>query len=91
MITFRMEIDGLKKSGVRVDRKTQQQITYYIYLCYVTLPGYKHPQAIEHYSESVLAQGERYEVPVNVEVKDQKVVFSPDYRAAKQLTKAAAA
>lgn len=89
MITFTMEIDGLKKSGVRVDRKTSQQINYYIYLGYVSLPGYKHPQAVEHYSEQVIPSGTRLEVPVNVEVKDLKVAFTPDFRAAKLLAKAA--
>ena len=89
MITFKMEIDGQKKSGVRVDKKTQQQITYYIYVGYVTLPGYKHPQAVEHYSETPLQPGTVLEIPVNAEVRDQKAVFSPDYRAAK-LVKAAA-
>lgn len=89
MITFRMEIDGQKKSGVRTDRKTNQQITYYIYVAYVTLPGYKHPQAVEHYSETPLHPGLVLEVPVSVEVRDQKVAFTPDYRAAKPLAKAA--
>jgi hypothetical protein len=89
MITFKMEIDGLKKSGVRVDRKSNQQINYYIYVAYVTLPGYKFPQAVELYSESIMASGTTVEVPVTCEVKDQKVVFAPDYRAAKPLAKAA--
>ena len=89
MLTFRMEIDGQKKAGTRTDRKTNQQIPYYIYVAYVVLPGYKHPQAVEHYSEMPLQAGLILEVPVNVEVRDQKVVFSPDYRAAKPVQKAA--
>lgn len=89
MLKFKMEIDGLKKSGVRADKRTQQQIQYFIYVCYVTLPGYKHPQAVEHYSETQLLQGTVLEVPVNCEVKDQKVVFAPDYRAATPVQKAA--
>jgi hypothetical protein len=89
MITFKMEIDGLKKSGVRVDRKTNNQINYYIYVAYVTLPGYKHPQAVEFYSESIMTPGTTLSVPVGCEVKDQKVAFSPDYRAATPIAKAA--
>ncbi|AXH76980.1 MAG: single-stranded DNA-binding protein [Inoviridae sp.] len=89
MITFRMEIDGLKKSGIRTDRKTQQQINYYIYVGYVVLPGYKHPQAVEYYSEQVMTPGMVLEVPVNAEVRDLKATFTPDYRAAKPIQKVA--
>lgn len=89
MLTFRMEIDGQKKAGTRVDKNTKANIQYFIYVAYVTLPGYKHPQAVEHYSETPLAIGTLLEVPVNVEVRDLKVVFSPDYRAAKLVQKAA--
>lgn len=87
--TFRMEIDGQKKTGTRIDRKTNAQIQYFIYVAYVVLPGYKHPQAVEHYSETPLQPGSLFDVPVIAEVKDGKVAFSADYRAAKQVTKAA--
>jgi|GEM_PF-6661362 len=89
MITFRMEIDGLKKSGTRVDKNTKATIPYFIYVAYVVLPGYKHPQAVEHYSESELSTGTLFEVPVNAEVKDMKAQFLPDYRSAKLLERKA--
>lgn len=86
---FRMEIDGQKKTGVRIDRKTNAQIEYFIYVAYVVLPGYKHPQAVEHYSETPLQPGTLFDVPVVAQVKDGKVLFSADYRAAKLVSKAA--
>lgn len=80
MITFRMEIDGLKKSATRVDKNTKLEIPYFIYVAYCTLPGYKHPQAVEFYTEKQYQVGTLLQVPVIAEVKDQKPCFTPDYR-----------
>lgn len=61
---------------------------YFIQSAYCYLPGFKHPQFIEFYTETAFNTGS-YDVPVTVSVKDKKPVFELDYSAAQSVQKSA--
>lgn len=82
---IRVEIDSIKRNGVNKAHRP-----YFILSAYAVLPGIKHPQLIEFYTETLHNPGAVLEVPVVCSVKDKKAVFEPDFSAARPATKAAA-
>lgn len=82
---IRVEIDSIKRNGVN-----KAQRPYFILTAYAVLPGFKHPQFIEFYTETLHNPGVVLDVPVICSLKDQKAVFEPDFSAARPAAKAAA-
>lgn len=79
---LRLDVEKIIRQGVNKANRP-----YFIQGAYVTLPGFKHPQYIEFYTEKVLNNG-LYEVPVVCSVKDQKPLFELDISAAQPVQKA---
>lgn len=63
---LKVEIEGVKKSGVS---KAQKQ--YFILSCYIYLPDVRHPQACELFSDKLLNPG-TYSVPCAFSIKENR-------------------
>lgn len=82
---IRVEIEAIKRNGVN-----KAQRPYFILSAYAMLPGFKHPQLIDFYCETLHSPGAVLDVPVVCSVKDGKPNWEPDYSAARPASKAAA-
>jgi hypothetical protein len=80
----RVEIDGLKHSGVNKASRN-----FFIYQGYASVEGFKHPQVIEFYSEDVLSVGAVLDVPVQPVIALGKLSYQPDFKTAKPVRVAA--
>lgn len=80
---IRVEIEKIVRQGTNKANRA-----YFIQSAYVSLPGFKFPQYVEFYTETVLNPG-TYDVPVECSVKDNKPAFELDYSAAQPVQKAA--
>lgn len=76
MSNLTVEVEGITRTGV-----TKSQKPYFILACYVTLPGVKHPQACELFSDKAINPG-IYSVPLRFAVEDRRPVMSLDLSAA---------
>ncbi|MNO60490.1 hypothetical protein D3C76_511060 [compost metagenome] len=82
---IRVEIDAIKRNGVN-----KRNNPYFILSAYAQLPGFKHPQLIEFYCETLHNPGTQLVVPVVASVKDGKASFDCDFAAAQIAVKQAA-
>lgn len=73
----KVEVESLKKTGVNKAGRN-----YFIMSAYAMLPGIRHPQLIEFYTESQMSPGLTLQVPIVVSVRDGKPSFDLDYQAA---------
>lgn len=69
MSNVKIHVSKLSNSGVSA--KTAKQ--YFIYECYVELPGIPHAQRIDKYSDRMIEAGE-YSAPSSFVVKDAKSI-----------------
>lgn len=76
---LKVEIEGVKKSGVS---KAQRQ--YFILSCYVHLPDVRHPQACELFSDKLLNPGS-YSVPCSFTIKENRPAFEMNLSEAQPL------
>ena len=53
--------------------------TYHIYSGYACLPGLRHPQLCEFYSEVNYGAGTNLSVPIVAGIEDRKISFRPDF------------
>lgn len=63
---LKVEVEGIKRSGV-----TKNQTPYFILACYVQLPGVRHPQACDLFSDKALNAG-TYDVPAVFSIKENR-------------------
>lgn len=63
---LKVEVEGIKKSGV-----SKSNTPYFILACYVMLPGVRHPQACDLFSDKALNPG-TYDVPAAFSVKENR-------------------
>lgn len=66
---LKVEIEGIKKQGI-----SKSNTPYFILACYVQLPGVKHPQACDLFSDKVLIPG-IYDVPAAFAIKENRPAF----------------
>lgn len=76
---IRVEVEGIKRTGV-----TKSNKPYFIISCYVTLPGLKHPQACELFSDKALNPG-LYSCPLVASIRDNRPAFDVELSAAQPL------
>lgn len=84
MQTVKVEVEGIVHSGVSKSNKP-----YFILATYVTLPGLKHPQACNLFSDKVLDRGD-YEAPLVFSIEDKRPAAQIDLTAAHPVRAAAA-
>jgi hypothetical protein len=82
--TVRVEVEGIVHSGVSKSNKP-----YFILSTYVTLPGLKHPQACNLFSDKTLMPGD-YEAPLVFSIEDKRPAAQIDLAAAQPARAAAA-
>lgn len=82
--TLPVEVEGTGRTGL-----TKSQKPYFILRCYVTLPGVKHPQACELFSDIELRPG-NYNVPLIFAIEDRRPVMRLDVTAAQPVAARAA-
>lgn len=63
---LKVEVEGIKKSGV-----SKANTPYFILACYVALPGVRHPQACDLFSDKALNPG-TYDVPLVFSIKENR-------------------
>lgn len=63
---LKVEVEGIKKSGV-----SKSNTPYFILACYVMLPGVRHPQACDLFSDKALNPG-TYDVPAAFSIKENR-------------------
>lgn len=63
---IKVEVEGIKKTGVSKSNKP-----YFILSCYVSLPDVRHPQACELFSDKAHNPGQ-YLAPVAFTIKDNR-------------------
>ena len=66
---LKVEVEGIKHSGVTKGNKP-----YFILSCYVLLPGLRHPQACDLFSDKALNSG-TYDVPCAFSIKENRPAF----------------
>jgi hypothetical protein len=69
MSNLKIHVSKLSNSGV----SSKNAKTYYIYECYVELPGIPHAQLVKKYSDKPMEAGE-YKAPCSYLVKDARVI-----------------
>jgi hypothetical protein len=67
---IKVEVEGIKKTGV-----SKAQKPYFILSCYVYLPDVRHPQACELFSDKALNNG-IYNVPADFSIVDKRPAMS---------------
>ena len=69
MELLKVEVEKIARQGMT---KGATPKPYFIFDCYVTLPGVKFPQACQLFSDTVLNPG-HYNVPLIASIKDQQI------------------
>lgn len=82
-----VEVERIARNGMT---KGTTPKPYFILDCYVTLPGIKHPQAVQLFSSNPLNPG-FYNVPLIASVKDRRPAFDLEMSEAQPQAKATAA